>query len=203
MFDPIENVKELLRKAAHVNKNASLNCVQGEIVSVSDPDKKGRCQVRLINFSSSEQSYISDWSKTLGNTVQQGLLPQSLIGKTVLVFPISNSYEELTININSALIYDVNEELPEPSKKNLGLKIIVVSASEAFDVTCLLRNGSYIWENTCPLKHGHEGGDTQEQFRDSGGDMEMPIEQLAINDKVFATGVIPYSKNGALPPIIS
>jgi hypothetical protein len=203
MFDPLENVKELLRKAAHVNKNAALNCLQGEIVNISDPLKEGRCQIRLINFSSTECTYASDWSLVLSNRVYKGLLPKSILGKQVLVFPVNNSYEELQVNLHGPLIYSNNEELPIPCLENLGVKIIILTEKEAYNSVCLLRNGEYVWEAMCPLKHGHSSGDTQDQARDAGGDLEMPIEQGAINDEVFGTSVTPYIKNsGTLPPIL-
>jgi hypothetical protein len=203
MFDPIENVKALLRKAAYVNKNAALNCLQGEIVDINDPLKEGRCRVQLFNFKSEESAYASDWSMVLTNRVYNGLLPKSVVGKQVLVFPVNNSYEELLVNLHGALIYGVEEELPVPCKENLGVKVLILAEKEAYNSVCILRNSTYVWESLCPLKHGHVSGHTQEQFRDAGGDMEMPIDQGAIDDQVFGTSVTPYVKDSdSLPPVL-
>lgn len=206
MFDPIDRVKLLLRNAAYVQPNAALNCTPATIVNINDPSRTGKCQVELYNFKAADNSisYASDWSAVLGLTINDGLLPKSLIGRQVLAFSVNNSYEQLLISLQTPLVYSADEALPTPSFENLGLEVITSGGTEAFKTICILRNGVYAWEKLSPLFHGHADGDTQQQFRDSRGDLEMPIDQLAISDKVFATTVSTYSKNsGNLPPILT
>lgn len=204
MFDNIERMKALLGKAAYFEPNAALSCLPAKIVNIADPQKKSRCKVELYNFTSVDNtvSYASDWSAPLQPF--NGILPEGFLNKQVLAFTINNSYESLLIVLPGPLVYKENESLPEASFNNLGLEIIILGNSESFKAICTLRNNLYIWEKICPLSHGHSAGHTQPQFRDSSGDLQLPIEQLAINDSVFGTAVTPYVKDSSnLPPILT
>jgi hypothetical protein len=204
MFDNLERVKNLLTKASYINTNQALNCLPAKIVSIADPQEKSRCKVELYNFTSTDNavSYASDWSSPLQPF--NGILPESFLNKQVLAFTINNSYESLLIVLPGPLIYKENESLPEASFNNLGLEIIILGNSESFKAICTLRNNQYTWEKICPLSHGHTSGHSQQQFRDSSGDIQMPIPQLAINDQIFGTAVTPYVKDSeTLPPILT
>jgi hypothetical protein len=205
LFDPISVIKSALQKAQTIQPNAAMSCVLGEVVSVSDPENKGRCKVRLQNFTAQDNSvsYATDWSETMTNRVGKGLLPHTLIGRMVLVFPVLQSYETVAVNISGSLVYDSSDTLPEPCQENLGTQIIRLSQQEAFCSICLLRNGQYQWIDTCDLRHGHATGDTQDQDNDTGGDFQVPVEQGVIHDSVFSTATTPYeAESGFTPPIL-
>lgn len=206
MFDPLELLKQSIKKAAAVQPNSALSCLVGEITAVDDPANQGRCKVKLKNFSAQDGSvaYATDWSETLTTRISKGTLPKNLIGKSVLIFPILQSYETVVINISNSLLYTSSDELPVACKENLGVEIIRLSGQEAFKCTCLLRNGQYKWIDTCDLKHGHASGDRQDQDNDTGGNLQVPIEQTVIHDSVFSTATTSYEKeSGFTPPILT
>jgi hypothetical protein len=200
MLEPLDNVKQLLRKASTISVNDAY-VLKARVTSIDDPLRLGRCKVEI--FSDGSLSYASDWCETTHNRVSNGLLPNSLVGQFVVVFPVKNSYEQMVVSIPKPLAYLTNEELPSASVENLGLRLVLLGNSEAFETVCLLRNGTFVWEKLCPLTHGHGGGHTQNQQRDSGGDLQMPVDQLPINDEVFSTSVLAYTKDGGLPPILT
>jgi hypothetical protein len=205
LFDPLAVIKSAIHKAQAIQPNAAMSCVLGEVVSVSDPENKGRCKVRLQNFTAQDNavSYATDWSETTTNRINKGRLPETLLGKLVLVFPVMQSYETVAVNISGSLVYNSTETLPEPCLENLGAQVIRLSAQEAFCSVCLLRNGQYKWVDTCDLKHGHATGDTQDQDNDTGGDFQSPVEQGVIHDSVFSTVTTPYEiESGFTPPIL-
>lgn len=206
MFDPLDLIKIALKKAQTIQPNAAASCVVAEITDVDDPLERGRCKVRLDNFTAADGSiaYSTDWCQTVTTSISNGKLPRSLVGKKVLVFPINQSYESVAVNINNSLVYTESDVLPGASAENLGVKIIRTVGSEAFTATCLLRNNVYAWIDSCDLKHGHATGDTQDQDNDTGGDFQASIEQLPIHDSVFSTAVSPYiPESGFLPPLLT
>jgi hypothetical protein len=206
MFDSLDLIKTALKKAQAIQPNAAASCVLAEVIAVDDPLEKGRCKVRLDNFTAADGSiaYSTDWCQTITTSISNGRLPKSLVGKKVLAFPINQSYESVVVNVNNSLVYTESDVLPKASVENLGIKIIRIVGSEAFTTTCLLRNNTYAWVDCCDLKHGHATGDTQDQDNDTGGDFQTSIEQLPIHDSVFSTAVNPYvPDSGFLPPILT
>jgi hypothetical protein len=204
MFDPIERIKNALKKAEVIQPNAAMSCVTAKIVDVLDPLSKGRCKVVLKNFSAANNSieYSTDWCETVTTKLYKGQLPKMLLGTQVLVFPVNQSYETVVVNLNNKLIYEDN--FPEACKENLGVQIIKVQGQETFCSTCLLRNGKYAWVNQCDFKHGHLSGDSQDQDNDSEGDFQMAVEQGIIHDEVFSTETTNYVKeSGFTPPILT
>lgn len=206
MFDPIDSIKKALKNAQTIEPNAAASCVVAEITDVDDPLEKGRCKVRLDNFTAANGSiaYSTDWCETITTQISNGKLPKSLIGKKVLAFPVNKSYESIVVNLNNSLVYSELDLLPKASVENLGVKVIRTKGSEAFTTTCLLRNNVYAWIDSCDLRHGHATGDSQDQDNDTGGDFQSSIEQLPIHDSVFSTAITPYvPESGFFPPILT
>jgi hypothetical protein len=206
MFDPVEALRNAIKKANTIQPNSALSCLVAEVVAVDDPLNLGRCKVKLQNFTAENNSmaYSTDWCNTITTKVTKGRLPSSLVGTIVLAFPVHQSYETVVVNLNNSLIYNSKDKIPEPCVENLGVQIVIVSAQEAFKSVCLLRNGVYAWVSVCDLKHGHSSGDTQDQDNDTGGDFQVAIEQGIIHDTVFSTATTPYTKeSGFTPPVIT
>jgi hypothetical protein len=205
MFDPLDILKQAIKKAQAIQPNSAVSCAVAEITDVNDPLDLGRCKVKIANFTAQNGSiaYNTDWCNTLTNSISKGKLPKSLLGKTALAFPINQSYETVVVNVSNSLIYAEGESLPLADVNNLGVRLIQLTGLEAFTMTCLLRNGVYAWIASCDLKHGHASGDTQDQDNDTGGDFQMSVEQLPIHDTVFSTAVTPYvAESGFTPPLL-
>lgn len=204
MFDPLDLIKRALKNAQNIKPNDALSCIIGEIADIEDPENKGRCKVKLPNFTAENDSisFTTDWSNTITTKVFNGKLPKSLIGQTALVFPVMQSYELVVVNISNCLIYGSLEKLPKAGVENLGVQVIELNGQEAFFSTCLLRNGVWAWVSQCDLKHGHASGDSQDQNNDTGGDFQASIEQGVIHDNVFSTAVINYEKESGFTPNI-
>lgn len=197
MFDPLERFKDILRKADNVQPNDAASAIYSVVSDISDPENLGRCKVALENFRSlsGKISYSSNWSYLVGLSIGSGRLPKSLLGKSCLALPIHNSYENIVVQITGALLYEDSETFPIPNQNNLGLEIISFGTSESFKQIVQLRNGKYIWEKICPLKHLHKFGDTLEQDRDVGGDLQFPIEHTATDDTIVITSATRYVKD--------
>ena len=203
MFDPLDRFKDILRKADQVSINDAQSAVYAVISDVNDPEAKGRCKVALENFSSlnGRIAYSTDWSECIGIRIGEGRLPKNIVGTPVLAIPIHNSYENVVVQLAAPLIYEGRDQLPVPSARNLGLRVIQLGTSESFELIVQLRNGTFIWETTGPLKHLHKSGDTMQQPRDVGGDYEFPIPAEATDDVICITSVKPYIRESkAFPP---
>ena len=205
MIDPLEILKSAIKKAQTIRPNAALPCIVATITDINDPLLQGRCKVSLYNFSSpSGQSFQTDWCDTLTLKIAKGLLPKNLIGKSVLAFPIMESYENIAVNLGRPLIYSSDENLPEACLENLGVNITVLGKTESFATVCLLRNGKFSWIKQCDLLHGHATGDSQAQDPDTSFDFQKDVEQEPIHSTVFSTAVTNYIPNtGFLPPLLN
>lgn len=192
----IEELREAIRKASLINDNQAPTLLTGTITDVKDPDKLGRCKVQLLNFG----NYSTDWLSSVGPGLKEGLLPGKLVSQPVNVWGAYNSYEQLTYELLSPLVYE-NEPLPVASRLNLGLTLVKLTSSESWTLICQLRNGTWVWEPLAPLAHLHSPGDTMFQSNDSGGDFQQPIPAELGSDVVYVTTVKSYIKNSkALPP---
>jgi hypothetical protein len=203
-LDNIERLKLAMDRALRTPENVAPSLLRGKITNIKDPQLKGRAKVLLEYFSVDGQGYETDWLSPIGFELD-GQLPKALINSVVYCHSIHGRYEDLLISIPSQkLVYSPEEKPPLATQTNIGLQIILNRSPKDYLLAIgVVRNGQFIWEEVCPLRHLHASGDLISQGNDSGGDFQQPVRPGPTSDVVHVTSATPYfqdSKN--LPPSI-
>ncbi|MGL5077292.1 MAG: hypothetical protein ACRDBG_15900, partial [Waterburya sp.] len=164
-------------------KGRYLGSLRGRIVSVRDPEERGQVLVETENTA----GYTTQWIPVSWGV--HGLQPESIVGSEVLLSPEFGDPQKLVVvsvlesgfsPIARLAIYK-NGELPRCDSSNRGYQAVVITENNDYVVTCLNRNGSYLWIAPADLAHVHAQADRVVQIPDSDGSIEYPVEN---NDHV-------------------